>query len=124
MNLAPPHSDASASLPIAQASFKNKLYKNIALIGGVFCLALSTVFAITLACGFTQPIILACLLVSIIVAGVMLALAIHRIVRGDMRHSLPSGLWIYTAYNSCLFISINHCCWSNVSLGNSSYSTR
>ncbi|MEF9520123.1 DUF1389 domain-containing protein [Chlamydia crocodili] len=94
MNLisTPSHS-GSNEFPIikqnSQSCLTDKLRKYALVTTSIFCSAVAIAMVAIVACGFIQPIILACLLVSLIVAGVMLVLMTRHI--RDMRPVLPSG---------------------------------
>ncbi|MEF9497448.1 DUF1389 domain-containing protein [Chlamydia sp. 04-14] len=65
------------------------LRNHIIIIGSIFFSIASVALIAIVACGFTQPAILSCLLISLIVAGVMLILMVRHI--RETRPVLPSG---------------------------------
>ncbi|MEF9497450.1 DUF1389 domain-containing protein [Chlamydia sp. 04-14] len=88
----PSHSGSNGSSIIKQniqSCVTDRLRKYALIVTSIFCSIVAIAMVAIVACGFTQPAILACLLISLIVAGVMLVLMVRHI--RETRPVLPSG---------------------------------
>ncbi|MEF9497447.1 DUF1389 domain-containing protein [Chlamydia sp. 04-14] len=57
----------------------------------MFCLTLSSVFAIALICGAAQPALIICLVISLVLTLVLLAISLRRYIRREFGPALPEG---------------------------------